>query len=287
MKRIIVLIDSPGWAFEKLALGLKKYARGCHIDIHSAFESIQPDFGKYDTVVYLCDHRPERLLELGIPPEKVVFCLRSMVSHPFYDDKHCFGRCCKVVLASNRYLCERFKDVDVPVLHAPGGVDTEIYKFKTLVPHEPLRMGWAGSRDSFGEECRGLDVIKEYCKRYNDVAFTPAYREDRWRTEAEMVDYYYSIDIYVDMSRSAGRQGGLLEAAACGRPIITGDAGIAPEFIREGYNGYLIKRTPEALHEAIYKIRGNLTDMGRNARESIEYAWSWEKQVQLIERGFE
>ena len=72
-----------------------------------------------------------------------------------------------------------------------------------------------------------------------------AAREERWRTAAEMVEFYHSLDVYVCASRSEGTPNPCLEAAACGLPVITTAVGNMPELIRDGHNGFLVERRPE------------------------------------------
>jgi glycosyltransferase involved in cell wall biosynthesis len=38
-----------------------------------------------------------------------------------------------------------------------------------------------------------------------------------------------------------------LEAAACGRPIISNQIGNMPEFIKDGWNGFIVPRKLECL----------------------------------------
>ena len=62
----------------------------------------------------------------------------------------------------------------------------------------------------------------------------------------------------------------LLEAAACGLPIVATDVGGCSEVVREGLNGFLVRpRTPEALAGAISRLLDNpglRAEMGRAGR---------------------
>jgi glycosyltransferase involved in cell wall biosynthesis len=63
----------------------------------------------------------------------------------------------------------------------------------------------------------------------------------------------------------------LLEAAACGRPIVTTDMPGCREVVRHGDNGLLVSpRAPEALAEAIRTLAGDAAcrgEMGRRGRK--------------------
>jgi phosphatidylinositol alpha-1,6-mannosyltransferase len=70
-----------------------------------------------------------------------------------------------------------------------------------------------------------------------------------------------------------------LEAAACGRPVVAGTSGGAPEAVQEGVTGHVVDpRSPDAVAEA---IAGLLDDpararaMGAAGRAWVEERWSW------------
>ncbi len=58
----------------------------------------------------------------------------------------------------------------------------------------------------------------------------------------ELPVYYNAADIYVAPSLSAGTSLALLEAMACGLPVIVSDVPSNMEWIRDGYNGFIVPR---------------------------------------------
>jgi len=70
-----------------------------------------------------------------------------------------------------------------------------------------------------------------------------------------------------------------LEAAACGRPVVAGTSGGAPEAVVDGRTGTVVDpRSPAAVAEAISALlddpeRGRA--MGRAGRAWVEQQWSW------------
>ncbi len=103
---------------------------------------------------------------------------------------------------------------------------------------------------------------------------------------AGLPDHYAAGDVFAMPCRT--RRGGLdveglgmvfLEAAACGRPVVAGTSGGAPEAVREGITGTVVEpRSPDAVATA---IAGLLADpararaMGAAGREWVEQRWSW------------
>ena len=75
----------------------------------------------------------------------------------------------------------------------------------------------------------------------------------------------------------------LLEAAACGLPIVTTDAPGCSEVVRDGDNGFLVPvRDATALADALRKLIVSATlrsEMGRRSRERVLAEFSREQVI--------
>ena len=56
---------------------------------------------------------------------------------------------------------------------------------------------------------------------------------------AEMRAHYHACDLYLMTGREEGGPAAVLEALACGTPVVAHRAGMAPDVIADGINGYL------------------------------------------------
>jgi phosphatidylinositol alpha-1,6-mannosyltransferase len=103
---------------------------------------------------------------------------------------------------------------------------------------------------------------------------------------AELPGHYAAGDVFAMPCRT--RRAGLdveglgmvfLEAAACGRPVVAGTSGGAPETVREGTTGHVVDpRSPAAVAATIADllddpVRGRA--MGAAGRAWVEQRWSW------------
>lgn len=102
----------------------------------------------------------------------------------------------------------------------------------------------------------------------------------------ELPQHYAAGDVFAMPCRT--RRGGLdveglgmvfLEAAACGRPVVAGTSGGAPEAVQDGVTGHVVDpRSPGAVADA---LSGLLDDperaraMGTAGRAWVETRWSW------------
>ncbi|MHA1659816.1 MAG: glycosyltransferase family 4 protein [Promethearchaeota archaeon] len=92
-------------------------------------------------------------------------------------------------------------------------------------------------------------------------------------------DYYCAGDIFVFPSLYEAFSLATLEAAASGLPIIATKINGTEELIKEGYNGFFVKRDPEDIAEKInmlIKDENLRKQMGRNARKLVEKNYTWD-----------
>lgn len=78
-----------------------------------------------------------------------------------------------------------------------------------------------------------------------------------------------------------------LEAMACGTPVVASSLGGAPEFVRDGEDGFVRPPHERGLAEATLRVLGgDLEAMGRSARARAE-ALSWDRVTEAIEREYD
>ncbi|MEM3590264.1 MAG: glycosyltransferase family 4 protein, partial [Candidatus Bathyarchaeia archaeon] len=101
-------------------------------------------------------------------------------------------------------------------------------------------------------------------------------------SDDELPSYYACSDVLVLPSKDSSEGFGLtiLEAGACGKPVIASRVGGLPEVVEDGGNGLLVPPNDEwALSEAILKVLGDeelARRMGKRGRELAE-ARDWSK----------
>ena len=76
--------------------------------------------------------------------------------------------------------------------------------------------------------------------------------------------YYCAADVMVSIASNDSLPNCMLEAMACGIPVIMGDIPQIREWVNDGVNGFLVPpRDPIALSESILKVFENLEGRSR------------------------
>ena len=109
--------------------------------------------------------------------------------------------------------------------------------------------------------------------------------------QEDLPGYYQSADVYVSASHSDGTSISLLEALACGCPVILSDIPGNREWITPGVQGWLFPDgDSEALAEIILQAamyRSRLVQMRKAARQLAEQRADWSKNFQELLRAYE
>jgi glycosyltransferase involved in cell wall biosynthesis len=96
---------------------------------------------------------------------------------------------------------------------------------------------------------------------------------------AEMVRIYQGAAAYVHAAHYEGLPTVLLEAMACGRPVVATAVSGALDVLQDGYNGLLVSpRNPQQMADSIVRLLQDpaLTErLGKAALATIQERYSW------------
>lgn len=293
--KILVIVDVPGWALERTAdnvmarLSDRYYFEKAFNK--NAAEKIRA--GKYDLLYITYETQfQDAGIEVDIPKKAVtgVRCHfkwdgggRGLPPTPeFLSHLRKFS----ALNVPSKILYTIFNPLHPAVFYTPHGVDIDMFKPRAegpfSSPEGELIIGWAGSLTNHPGKRGVEDYIMPAIEGVKGVSLKLAAREQKWRAQEEMVAFYQGVDVQICASRTEGGPHPLLEAAACGIPLISTRVGIAPELIRDGENGFLIERDSAAIRHAVIRLRENRelrVSMGKRAREIVAQDWSWDTQA--------
>ncbi|GAB4548290.1 MAG: hypothetical protein Kow0063_43240 [Anaerolineae bacterium] len=112
-----------------------------------------------------------------------------------------------------------------------------------------------------------------------------------WVAREHIVDHYRRADIFVTATTWEGMPNTVLEAMACGLPIVGTQASGLRDLVHDGVNGYLVPlKDPDALAEALARLIDNGYErrrMGRESRRLVEREFAWEYIAEQYVRVYE
>jgi len=287
--KILFISDVKGWAWWIKSQYLKKYLSDeFDIDItcvlgEGCVKTSQINQKKYDlyftygfSYINFLSRVPKRKKITGITAHRrrnVIFPKMKMAGHHH---------------ANSIMLLKELQDMGFEKAHyIPNGVNEELFK-----PITPIKEDGKLVVGHVGKECpvKGQkEFIIPAIKTANVQSITNLRTWKDRLPHDQMPQIYNQMDCFVVASIEDGTPNPALEAAACGRPIISNHIGNMPEFIIDGYNGFLVPRKIGAYVDKIryfQQNRNELIRMGNNARKTIEEGWTWKIQSENYRKMF-
>jgi len=184
----------------------------------------------------------------------------------------------------------------------PDGVDLDLFSASALerlveVGSRPLRVGWVGN-SAWGAEVltdpKGFNTILKPALEHLggqgvQVEGIFADRKMQHIPRHRMPAYYRSIDVLVCTSSIEGTPNPILEAMACGVPVISTNVGIVPEALGPLQKEFILEeRTIEHLKNAIVRLVGNGELLKRLSQENLVQiqVWDWRARAEAFRRFF-
>ncbi len=197
-----------------------------------------------------------------------------------------------------------FKFDKKPSFVISDGVDLDLFKmfdnnkYKNLnFNQHKLKIGWTGNSkfsDEKDDDLKGLNkvirpTVVELIQEGYNVELKIADGNIELIPHDKMPNYYNDIDIYVCASRTEGTPNPVLEAMACGVPIISTNVGIVPEVFGTKQKEFVINRGKEDLKQKIKKLYSNTILLEQLSSENLcqIQEWSWEKKSKIFKEFFD
>ena len=175
----------------------------------------------------------------------------------------------RAILAVGRWLAaERYKGMDTLITALP----------RLLTSWPELQLVLAGS----GEDQAWLQDFAEKNGVERHVHFLTGL------TNGELAGCYAACEIFALPSRGEGFGLVYLEAMACGKPVIGGAQGGAPEIIQDGVTGYLVPYgDPIQLATALQTLLADpvhAREMGARGRQTVDHEHRYQNFVKALKK---
>jgi glycosyltransferase involved in cell wall biosynthesis len=310
--RVLVIIDKPGWSYDTIARGLVRYNDNEHLrlDIASASDDlpfIEREHGRYDLVFALgwtqvISKKKKQLYQDLLPfldRRKLITGIHSHRSWDGYASQPELSpapppelierlSALRGINIISRRLYGLFERAGLRnIALTENGVDTELFRPETpisAVRDAPLVLGFSGSK-----EIAKHDYLKgygEFIAPLNDLPNVRVKvlggRGEQQVPRAAMPALYNQIDLYVCASTSEGFSQSVLEAAACGRGVVSTHVGGCEDLITPGHNGFFIRRDLPEIKSLIARLeadRALVRQLGANNRQVVVERYAWPHRV--------
>lgn len=305
MKKILFVVDTPGWAFDSQCKEIQKRLKGFHVDICYDITLRGVHMKQYDYIHVM------NWMDGTKHPQQVSAGVCSHNYHLKWNQraKEKMPKFKRLVCIS-RILEEKLAGRNANITYIPNGIDTDMFKVASN-GHE-FTVGFVGQKTTGGfGKGRTNEGVKKWDIKGFELILQPLIRKlkdkvsfkilDNDATNAipyhEMPAFYKHIDVLICTSLFEGCPLPVLEAASCGKPVISTRVGIVPELIKHGENGFVIDpvRRDSDIKTALSQFERYIDILKQNPlmRETMGLKnheavmqFSWEKVIELWKEFF-
>ncbi len=323
-KKITLVADTPGWAYDNISQNIKKYLSDV-FDIRIVHVVDYPDFDAAFLDLF-CFHPTDHVhffwreylfamlsgisgkkIDAQIPLNQALdrFCEKavtlSIYDHLYLSDIEIEERQALFAVTDAYSVCsQRLFDLYSsrfqvgPDVILEDGVDLDLFIPENLdrfeEPGRPLVVGWAGnSRWHLTEtqDPKGLHtLLKPAIQRLREKGIPVEGRyadvSEKIRPRSEMPGFYNKLDVLVCASSIEGTPNPVLEAMACGVPIVSTDVGIVPQLFGPLQKLHILpERSVDAMARALLHLAENRSVLTALSRENLQgiRKWTWKHHM--------
>ncbi len=179
----------------------------------------------------------------------------------------------------------------------PDGVDTALFlpanlkRFqKKNLENRKIVVGWVGNSkwDWIDEDLKGLHsiikpAIQELVSEGYPFSLCIADRNDKMVPQCKMPSYYEKIDVYICASQMEGTPNPVLEAMACGVPVISTDVGIVSNAFGSMQQQFILQdRSVAALKQALLNLYNDKSTFEKISKENLQSIKKWDWSVKAM-----
>jgi glycosyltransferase involved in cell wall biosynthesis len=193
-------------------------------------------------------------------------------------------------------------------------IDTKLFTVKKGLNERKTLVGYIGRLDEGKGVMNFVKAMPLILKKSNNIKFliggggtleskirdelrknnlSQNVKQTGWIPDNEIVDYTNELKLFILPSYSEGLPTGVLEAMACGTPVLATPVGGIPDIIEDGETGFIMEdNSPGCIAKNVIMAleHQNLDEIAMNARKMVEKKYAYEVAVEnyrnlLIKKG--
>ena len=275
-RKVLVVIDSAGWAYHRRALALQKFSPSDKWDVHifesDGFVSGRCTVGEY-SVVFLLDYVFADAVRGRLNRENPGCKLAVSFNADEHRRRELFSH---VAAIADAVVCVSLGRYQARgsvknAVYIPNGIDVSVFKPKTPIAERADRVLWLSSDKAAFD--KGLEVIREIEVPLKKAGFSTDFQVcrngDRRMDQWDMADRYNRAAYVLCLSKSEGTANLILEGAACGCVPVTTPVG---QFVGVGTHGrdmVLVEPTAKSAMDGLKEARKNRESLSVGASETV------------------
>lgn len=287
MNKILIIADVPGWAYDRRAKALEKYAPSdFKVDIVYLKDVTSVDFSGYDLVFnidYASTSHIKQAMD-GSPTKAKLVVSHNADQHRCHEVYGLNSEIADFIIFNNYGAYRYFGEVD-NTCNISNGVDLDDF-----YPTEEERSDsalWTGGEGKKGHK----DFLEPFCEKYPevDVRTKPVMNgtwvcgvpnSGLWDTD-RMREFYNQSKVVLCFSETDATPNYVLEGMACGLVPVTVRVGNAMEFGRHAENLIFVDRDFESFKTGIEIALADYDYLSVNALATIR-KWGWDTRSKLF-----
>lgn len=227
--------------------------------------------------------------------------IESYITPMLFKDKNSIVTCYAVASHKIEKIYNEIPELRLrPSAYLPDGVNLKLFQPQNLVrfdniKNRTIRFGWAGNSKWVIDDLKGINtIIRPAIKQLQDEGYNieliTSDRAEQMIPHYKMPEFYSQIDCYICASLHEGTPNPVLEAMACGVPVISTDVGLVSDCFGLAQKEYILhERTTDALITKIKLLLNSQQNFKELSEENIKQIqnWDWRKQVMNFKKYFD
>lgn len=283
---VLLVVDCYGWAFDNIARGIQKYSEhSCVIRIPSEINS--RDINDCSVVISLDEEwtwnkiSKRRKLMMKRNDLKTIVLIHNIMKH--FPDPEVFD----IIVPTNRNLLAKAKRIypkanNIKLMFS--GADTELFK-ETEMPRN-FRAGWTGS---YNCPIKRTHLLKHLDYEVLTMGNDSSKFLVKNRSQNDIRDFYNSISVLVCLSKAEGGPLPPIEAASCGRAVVSTSMGQMPDLLEKQWL-VPVDKPVKLMNEKLKLLKEDfelLKKTGKRNATEVRKNWSWKVRAKQWDRLIE
>jgi len=284
VSKILCIVDSYSWALFNRAKNLKKQLKSHEVIIKHFNDTPSINFNNFD-IVYSLNWPIHGYIKGSISSNRKYRLVTTISSHIGRGNAKTMSSLLNkydAISTSSEILYNEFRPIyKGKVFNTSFGVNSDLFVSKNSPGRHKNVFGWVGNHS---RDVKRFNVISSTFKKLGPKYILKTAKAGSGLSRKQMVSFYNSVGTVICFSSSEGTPNPILEAASCGRSIISTKVGNVPELVGGNRDIHIVSNKAQLRDAIIYNSKNpiKIDSDGKYLRGRIVKSWSWNKRAKAF-----